>query len=157
MPALLKPLARIGIDKHQAIADAILGRRPQKPNRKPTAQAGLHSVVISLTESATAIDVTFSINDVIKASQSIPALPRDLAHARDRFLRGFRTGARTPASAQRLKLETNLAELGRTLRDLCLPADASAQLAALRDASPAGTIVEICFEAKYRRTPRLAL
>src|SRR5439155_11348566 len=41
----------------------------------------------------------------------------------------------------------NLAELGRSLRPLCLPGDAGAALANLVDGCALGTTVEVCFEA----------
>ncbi len=49
--------------------------------------------------------------------------------------------------ADRAAREAELAELGRALRDLCLPGAAAAALAEVLDGAPVGVTFEVCFEA----------
>jgi len=89
------------------------------------------------------------IGDEIHGSASHAALPRALLRARDGFLRGFcTTPHRNPVAAERVALESIVADLGRELRDLCFPGGSGDAVANLIDGCPVGTLVEVCVEAE---------
>ena len=149
VPPLLRPLARRGIEDVDAIADALLTRRAG-PALARTAETGrLERVLVTLRrEGETGVRVAVRIGDEQHGGAFHAELPRSLILARDAFLRGFRTGLRRdPMAAERASLESEVADLGRALRDLCLPGDAGEALSSLADGCGIGTTVEVCFEA----------
>ncbi|HEX6367829.1 MAG TPA: TIR domain-containing protein [Longimicrobium sp.] len=149
VPPLLRPLARRGIEEVEAIADALHNRRvrpspPTAPERGRTER-----VLISLRRAdESGVRVTVSIGGEEHANLSAPALPRTLVEAQSAFLRGIRAGVRrNPTAAERASQESGLAQLGRALRDFCLPGGSGEALATLVDGA-LGTTVEVCFEAE---------
>jgi tetratricopeptide (TPR) repeat protein len=152
VPPLLRPLARRGIEETEAIADALLHRRPGPPPAIQPERGRVERLVISLSEPpAGGVAVEVKAGDHVYGALSLDALPPALLAGRDTFLRGVGEGARAPAAVVRIEMEQNLAALGEQLRSLCLPGDAAEALAALADGSPAGTTVEVAFEASSSR------
>ena len=149
VPALLRPLARRGIEEVDAIADAVLHRRAGPPPVVSRAVGRCERVLVSLRrEGASGVRVQVDLGGKEYGGRVHSALPRQVAVARDAFLRGFRAGLRRgPAEATRTSLESQVADLGRALRALCLPAGAGEALADLADGCGVGTIVEVCFES----------
>lgn len=149
IPPLLRPLARRGIAEVEAIADALLSRRGGPPPVRRAELGRSERVTLRLLrEGDVGLQLTVRLGEQEYVTASHSELPHAVAAGRDTFLKGFRTGVRrSPAAAERSALEASLAELGRSLRDLCLPADAGAALASLIDGSGVDTTVEVCFEA----------
>lgn len=149
VPALLRPLARCGIDEVDAIVDALLHRRAGPPPARSAAVGLSERVTVTLLrQGSEGVQVKVRIGGQDFGEIVHTKLPRSVVSARDDFLQGFRTGLRRgPAEAERLSLERGLAELGRVLRDFCLPPGAGEALASLIDGCPLGTVVEVYFEA----------
>ena len=156
VPPLLRPLVRRGIAEIEAIADAIRSRRgaPATPAVAVAApEAGrVERVLISLRRlEKTGVEVAVRIGGEEYAGESHDELPRAVVRGRDEFLRGFRVGLRRDAAAaaraQRSELEAAVAGLGRALGALCLPGESAGALAQLVDGCPAGTTIEVLFEA----------
>ncbi len=148
VPPLLRPLARRSIDEFEAIADALLSRKPLRPTVRMAEYGTINSVIVTLRRiNSSGIGVRVSIGGNEYASESFDALPPDVVRGRDAFLRGFHAGIRRdPAAAERAALESSIADLGRALRPLCLPDEAHDALVDLVDGG-VGTTVEVCFEA----------
>ena len=149
IPPLLRPLAYRGIDEVEAIADALLTRKPSSPPFRAAGDGGVERVLVTLRrERRAGLQVRVRIGGETYASQPFAALPGEIERGRDAFLRGFRAGIRRdPVSAERAALESSLAELGRALCGFCLPGDAEDALANLVDGCQLGTEVEVWFEA----------
>ena len=154
-PPLLRPLLYRTVAEVEAIADGLRTRSAGRPaDAVPNGPGRVEKVRIRLLrhegEAGTAgeIEVRVHIGDEEHAGHSLPELPSRLLSARDRFLRGFRTGVRrSPAAAERASLESSVAELGREMTAFCLPGDSAAALTELVDSSKLGHTVEVCFEA----------
>jgi tetratricopeptide (TPR) repeat protein len=149
VPPLLRPLVHRGIEEHDAIADALLTRRGGPPPRRAEEGRGVERAIVTLRrEGPAGVGVRVRIGREEHAALRFPALPGEVARGRDAFLRGFRAGIRRDqASAGRVALESTLADLGRALRELCLPGDAAEALADLVDGCKLGRTVEVWFEA----------
>ena len=149
VPPLLRPLARRGIDEIDAIADALLHRRPGPPPRRAPEHGRVERVLISLNrEPAGKIRVSVRAGDQEYGNSAYSELPRRLVEAQASFLRGFRTVLhRSAVDAERASLEGGVAELGRALRAFCLPGDSGDALANLADGCKVGVTLEVCFEA----------
>src|SRR3954454_18067206 len=149
VPPLLRPLARRGIDEVDAIADALLNRRARPAPAVVPEQGKVERVLVSLRpEPGGGVRVTVRIRGQEHTSHSFARLPAALVEAQAAFLRGVRAGVRRdPSSAERASQESGLVQLGRALRDLCLPGDSGGALATLVDGA-VGTTVEVCFEAE---------
>ncbi|MCY2966259.1 MAG: CHAT domain-containing protein, partial [Planctomycetota bacterium] len=138
IPALLRPVARRGIEEIDAIADALQNRRPgPPPGTVALDRVGTSGVKVAVT-----------IGDARYAGAELAELPADLLRGRAEFLKGFRTGLRrSPAEGERAGLETELRQLGHALRKLCLPEDSADALTTLIDGAPVGTLVEVLFQS----------
>jgi hypothetical protein len=149
VPPLLRPLSRRGIEEIDAIADALLHRRGGPPATVSRVAGLRERVLISLRrDGGSGVRVQVHLGGRDYGGAVHRALPQEVVTARDAFLRGFRTGLRRgPADATRKSLEAEMAQLGRALRDLCLPGGAGEALTNLADGCGVGTVVEICFEA----------
>ncbi|HYC92357.1 MAG TPA: CHAT domain-containing protein [Thermoanaerobaculia bacterium] len=149
VPPLLRPLARRGIDEIDAIADALMSRRPLPPRPANAVVGRYERVVVSLRREGSAGGaVRVGVGGEEYGGAAHAELPHAVAAARDGFLRGFRSGLRRgPAEAAHASLEAELAHLGRVLRDFCLPGGSAEALASLVDGCGVGTVVEVCFEA----------
>ncbi|MFL5386555.1 MAG: TIR domain-containing protein [Longimicrobiaceae bacterium] len=149
VPPLLRPLARRGIDEVDAIADALLHRRALPAPVTAPEQGTVERVLVSLVrESDGSVKVTLRIRDQEHTTRSFAELPSTLVEAQAAFLRGVRTGVRrNPSAAERASQESGLVQLGRALRELCLPGDSGEALATLVDGA-VGRAVEVCFEAE---------
>ncbi|HYI07924.1 MAG TPA: tetratricopeptide repeat protein [Thermoanaerobaculia bacterium] len=149
VPPLLRPLARRGIEEVEAIADALKSRRAVPPHVTSPVAGRYERVVVSLRRNGVAgVEVRVGVGGEEYGRAVHAELPRDVAAARDAFLRGFRAGLRRgPAEAAQASLEIELAHLGRVLRDFCLPGSSAEALAGLVDGCGVGTVVEVCFEA----------
>jgi tetratricopeptide (TPR) repeat protein len=149
VPPLLRPRARRDISEVDAIADAVLGRKPQgKPPVAPE-QGRVEPVLLSLRrDPAGGIVVGLEMAGTIHRAEPRAELPRGLIEAQQQFLAGFRTGLRRdPVAAERQSLDASLAGLGRALREVCLGGGAGAALAGLVDGAAVGTVVEVTVEA----------
>jgi tetratricopeptide (TPR) repeat protein len=147
VPPLLRPLARRGIEEIDAIADALMSRRPIPAAVASPLVGRYERVVVSLRRNGAGAEVRVGVGGEQYGGAVHTEVPYALAAARDTFLRGFRAGLRGPAEAAHASLETQLAHLGRALRDFCLPGGSAEALANLVDGCGVGTVVEICFEA----------
>ncbi len=149
VPPLLRPLARRAIEETDAIADALLGRKPKPPAQPVPGHGRTERVVISLRrENGAGFRVTVWIGREKHGEKLHALLPAPLLEARDWFLRGLRFGPyRSAAAANRAALEASLADLGRHLRGLCFPDGTGEAVAELVDGSPLGTSVEVLCEA----------
>lgn len=146
VPPLLRPLARRCIEEMDAICDALLHRKAGRPPRRPPEQGRLERVLITLRREPLQVEVSIGGRKIV--AETFPPLPRGLLEAQAVFLRGFRSGLRSPAAAECSALESSLTELGRELRALCLPGDAGHALANLLDGCPVGTTVEVLVDAE---------
>ncbi|HEU0016490.1 MAG TPA: CHAT domain-containing protein, partial [Longimicrobium sp.] len=149
VPPLIRPLARRGIEEADAIADALLNRRARPTPAVAPERGTTERVLVSLGREADGgVRVNVRIGSAQHAGAVYPALPSALVEAQAVFLRGVRTGVRrNPTQAERASQESGLAQLGRALRDFCLPGDAGQALETLVDGA-IGTVVEVCFEAE---------
>ena len=147
VPPLLRPLARRAIHETKAIADALLHRTAGPPPVRKPELGRVERVRVSIARDTAGVRVHVEFGNQQYATSHLPALPSRLRELQSAFRKGFRTGARSPAAAERLALENTLAELGRELRSLCLPETSSEALSGLLAARPVGTTVEVCFEA----------
>lgn len=147
LPPLLRPLARRGIDEVDAIADAVLGRRGGPPVR-PVAHGSSKTARVTLTrQTAGGVQVSTRIGDALAGETTHRALSRGVIDGQADFLKSVRHGLRRDASAaERRTVEDGLRAFGRHLATLCLPGAAEGELAALVDAAPVGTTIEVCFE-----------
>jgi len=159
VPPLLRPLAWRGIEEVDAIADALRHRRAGPPPVASGATGRCERVLVSLRrDGASGVRVRVLLGGEQYGSAAHPALPRVVVAARDAFLSGFRAGARRrPDAASRASSETEMAGLGRALRDFCLPGGAGEAIANLATGCAVGTVVEVCFEADDPRAARPAL
>jgi hypothetical protein len=151
VPPLLRPLARRGIGEIDAIADALLGRRPGPPPLGSSDWGSTERVLISLEPGAAAgeVRVQVRIGPQQYGDPATRSLPQSLRSALADYLRGFRSGLRrSPDAAERASLESAVADLGRQLRGLCLPGDAGDAVANLLDGCPVGKLVEIVIQAE---------
>ena len=151
VPPLLRPLARRGIDEIDAIADAVLGRRPAPPPLGSSDWGRTERVLICLQagEAEGDVRVQVRIGPQQYGDAGSRSLTPSLGSALADYLRGFRTGLRrSPDEAERASLESAVADLGRQLRALCLPGDAGDAVANLLDGCPVGTLVEIVIQAE---------
>jgi len=149
VPPLLAPLLRRRIDEVDAIADALRGRGA-RPASAPSPERGTaERVLITLqTAAGGAVQADVRCGERLLGSTLHPQLPAGLAGARAAFLRGFGSGAmRDRAAAERSASEAQMAELGRALCALCLPAGSGEALQAMIDACTLGTRIEVCFAA----------
>jgi len=150
VPPLLRPLAWRDIEEVEAIADAVLGRKPGPPPIVAAERGRVERVLISLTaDGATGqVRVQVRIGGQVHGSTEPGPLPPGLQSAHADFLRGFSAGhRRSPDEGQRASLESIVADLGRQLRSLCLAGDAGEAVANLLDGCPVGHLVEVCIEA----------
>ena len=139
VPPLLRPLARRAIGEIDAIADALLGRRPVPPPLGSPDWGSTERVLISLEPAAAAgeVRVQVRIGPQQYGDPATRSLPPSLRNALADYLRGFRSGLRrSPDAAERTSLESAVADLGRQLRALCLPGDAGDAVADLLDGCP---------------------
>ena len=150
VPPLLRPLARRGIHEIDAIADAVLGRKPGPPPVSAPEHGRTRRVLISLRrEGREGVAVEVSIDGLKHGEGRHESLPRPLREAQAEFLRGFSLGPhRDRADAERAAFESTMATLGRELRNLCLPGDSSKALAAFIEGAPLEARIEVCFEAE---------
>jgi hypothetical protein len=150
VPPLLRPLARRTIDEADAIADALRNRTAGPPTARKPEHGRVEMVLISLRRQPEGLRVQVRFGNQEYAASLLPSMSKALQDAHAAFLRGFRSGARSPQAAERMALERNLGELGRALRELCLPDGAGEALADLVRGCQVGTTVEICVEANDR-------
>ncbi|MDX2030205.1 MAG: CHAT domain-containing protein [Blastocatellia bacterium] len=150
VPPLLRPLARRGIAEVEAIADALFGRKGGPPPRRAPEIGQAHRAQITLTPAGgSGARVAVRLGNELHSAASHESIPEPLLRAQREFLQGVRAGLRREhAEAERGALEANLAELGRRLRDFCLPGEAGEALAGLLDGCPVGNLVEIVIEAE---------
>jgi tetratricopeptide (TPR) repeat protein len=153
VPPLLRPLARRGVEELDAIADALHHRKAGPPAALGPEHGRVERVLITLSrepagDTQVPIRVAVRAGDREYAVATHAELPHRLIEAQSAFLRGFRTMLhRSPVDAERASSETGIAELGRALREFCLPEDSGDVLANLADGCQVGTTVEVCFEA----------
>lgn len=148
IPPLLRPFARRGIEEIDAIVDALLNRKPRPSVHRNPALGRVETVRVGLDGDASgAIRVDVRIGTETYGHTTREGLSEELLSAMGEYLNGFRyAGALRSPAAARAAMEESLLQLGRELRDLCLPGDCGAALATLVDGSPIGTTIEICFE-----------
>jgi hypothetical protein len=121
IPPLLKPLCRLGIEEHGAIADALLSRRPGPPSLGQPEGGRQEQVRLRLERGAAgAVAVTARIGEQAQFAATVPELPAAVRQGRRAFLRGFGAGARDWATAERAALESELLALGHALAAFCL-------------------------------------
>ncbi|MFN7768380.1 MAG: CHAT domain-containing protein [Planctomycetaceae bacterium] len=149
IPALLRPLARRGIDEIEAIAAALKGQRPPRPPLGSGQSETIHRVVISLREPAPGqLLVSAQIGEAHMAGTTLPGLPNSILSALQQFREGpTQHLLKQTAAAGPLADERWLVQLGRDLGTLCLPGDAATMLANLLRDRLLGTRCEVIFEA----------
>ncbi|MBL8768965.1 MAG: toll/interleukin-1 receptor domain-containing protein, partial [Planctomycetes bacterium] len=146
IPALLRPVHRHRIDRIDDIA-AALRAQPQPASTRALDGPGDRVVITLKRVAPRGVDVRVTISGLEYGKASLTELPRELQVARDAFLRGALQGTmRAPSAHQRAQAESLLAQLGRQLRDVCLPSDAQSALAALVQPR-VGNAVDVVFEA----------
>ena len=149
IPPLLKPLCRLGIEDHGAIADALLSRRPGPPPLGQPEGGRQEQVRLRLERGAAgAVAVTARIGEQAQFAATVPELPAAVRQGRRAFLRGFGAGARDWATAERAALESELLALGHALAAFCLPPGAAEALARRVDGAGIGDTVLVEIEAE---------
>ncbi|MFN6338092.1 MAG: TIR domain-containing protein [Cyanobacteriota bacterium] len=149
VPPLLRPLCRLSIDDHRAIADALLNRRAGPP---PLGQPGAgreERVCLRLERGAggsVALRATFAGLGSFEAVHG--ELPLAVRKGRLAFLKGFGSGARDRSVAGSAVIEAELLALGQALGAFCLPEGAEEVLARLLDGAEVGTTVLVEIEAE---------
>ncbi len=123
VPPLLRPLAYRGINEAEAIADALLNRKPVPPAISQAPESTVERVVVTLNRSKKrGVRVDVRIGEQGYSAKPFPSLPRDVESASKAFLQGFSAGLRrNPDVAKRAQLESTLARLGRALTPFCFP------------------------------------
>jgi hypothetical protein len=149
IPPLLRPLAWRSIEEVEAIADGLLHRGAGKPDLRTPETGRAIPVRITLHDrGAQGLQVEVEIEGRNVGAASLSALPRRLSQAQARFQQSMRHATlRSPEMAERTGREADLAELGRALRDLCLPGEAGAELLHTLNAAPVGSTVDVIYEA----------
>lgn len=148
LPAILRPLAWRLLEEVDAIADAVLGRKPRGARPKMQA-ASVDQVVFTLRHTANGIAVQTAVNGDTCADHTVPALPRAVAKGRAAFLKGFRTGLRrSPAQAERQALDARLRDLGQALGSWLLPPTVADTLLACVTPVRVGHTVQVWFESE---------
>ena len=148
VPPLLRSQLRRDITEYDAIADAVRNRNSAKPpvNRS---WGRVHRVGIALNRDTAdgAIHSTVSIGADLTFGPGRFADMARLTQAQQVFRNGFRFG-RSPVAAARVQLEAGMAELGRLLATVCLPAGSGDALLELVEGCKNGALVEVCIEAE---------
>ncbi|MEM8963024.1 MAG: CHAT domain-containing protein, partial [Acidobacteriota bacterium] len=154
VPGLLRPRLRRGIDEHDAIVEALLGRHASPPPTRRAGEGRVEKVIVRLGKETVrlgreeeAIHVAVHAGDALLGEARFEEIPADVLTGYERFREGFRIGSRDPLAADRSRREAQINELGHALRPFCLPGDASEAVTELVDGAPVGTTVEIAFES----------
>ncbi|MFO0033374.1 MAG: CHAT domain-containing protein, partial [Cyanobacteriota bacterium] len=149
IPPLLRPLCRLSIDDHQAIADALLHRRAGPPPLgQPAARDGEH-VRLRLERRAKGdVAVEARVGGTAGFEASHPEVPLAVREGRAAFLRGFGGSSRQGGATERAAVDAELLALGRALAAFCLPEGAAEALARLVDGAGVGSEVRVEIEAE---------
>ncbi|MEB3324894.1 MAG: toll/interleukin-1 receptor domain-containing protein, partial [Cyanobacteriota bacterium] len=134
IPPLLRPLCRLSIDDHEAIADALLHRRPGPPPLGEPAAQDTERVGLRLERRAEGgVAVEARVGGEGRFTGAYPEVPAAVREGRVAFLRGFGGGSRQGGAAERAAIDAELLALGQALAAFCLPQGAAEALARLVD------------------------
>ena len=149
IPPLLRPLCRLSIDDHQAIADALLHRRPGPPPLgEPAARDG-ERVRLRLERRAEGgVAVEARVGGTGRFEGAHREVPLAVREGRAAFLRGLGGNSRQGGAAGRAAVDAELLALGQALAAFCLPQGAAEALAELVDGAGVGSEVLVEIEAE---------
>ena len=156
LPPLIRPLIRRDISEVAEIAEALKKRKkvPGTPVKQVSTRQ--ERVLISLrkenqVENDPSFRVSVRIGDVEFANELIPGIHQTLITRLGNYYNGNRSFiSRNPSEADRKSQESNLVELGKELRRICMPGESEE---AIQDLIVAGSKpklglqIEFCFES----------
>ena len=149
LPALLRPLARRGIDQFDQIVDAINGVS-RKPTLGPTltARHTTRFTVRLVGPRDGTIDIVAVRDGTEVARENHVPLTRTLQQSYAEFLQGHtELPTRGPAEARQQSLNRAMVELGQALGDVLFGKRIGEELRGSLQAVSASEAVELCFEA----------